>query len=148
APWAAGGSRWQVGRVQAGLVVRIGARRAGTTLRPRMLGARAQIWGGAEPHLITPLAHLGYFGKVEKAPYDQNNAEQAIREIVAEIPQHETGYLDALRAYTDSMYAQMMQLAQPGKRLFLDKTPAYALVFPFLTKLYPQAKYVGLTRHP
>src|SRR5262245_65238313 len=107
-----------------------------------MLSAHTQIYGRAEPHLITPLAHLGYFGKVDKAPYDQNNAEQAIREIVAEIPQHETGYLDALRAYTDSMYAQMMQLAPPGKRLFLDKTPAYALVLPFLTKLYPQAKYV------
>src|SRR5262249_59755977 len=70
------------------------------------------------------------------------------REIVAEIPQHETGYLDALRAYTDSMYAQMMQLAAPGKRFFLDKTPAYALVLPFLTKLYPQAHYVVLTHHP
>jgi hypothetical protein len=36
----------------------------------------------------------------------------------------------------------------PGKRLFLDKTPAYALVLPFLTKLYPGARYVVLTRHP
>jgi hypothetical protein len=134
--------------VQDRLVFLIGAPRSGTTLLARMLSAHTQIYGRAEPHLITPLAHLGYFGKVEKAPYDQNNAEQAIREIVAEIPQHEAGYLDALRAYTDSMYAQMMQLAPPGKRFFLDKTPAYALVLPFLTKLYPHAKYVVLTRHP
>jgi hypothetical protein len=35
-----------------------------------------------------------------------------------------------------------------GKRFFMDKTPAYALVTPFLTKVYPQAKYVVLTRHP
>src|SRR4029077_7705354 len=71
-----------------------------------------------------------------------------IREIIAEIPRHESGYLDALRAYTDAMYAQMMELAPSGKRLFLAKKPAYAPVLPFLAKLYPQAKYVVLTRHP
>jgi Sulfotransferase family len=134
--------------VQDRLVFLIGAPRSGTTLLARMLGAHSQIYGRAEPHLITPIAHLGYFGKVQKAPYDQNNVEQAIREIVAEIPRHEAGYLDALRAYTDSIYAQLMELAPLGKRLFLDKTPAYALVLPFLVKLYPDAKYVVLTRHP
>jgi hypothetical protein len=134
--------------VQDRLVFLIGAPRSGTTLLARMLGAHSQIYGRAEPHLITPIAHLGYFGKVQKAPYDQNNVEQAIREIVAEIPRHEAGYLDALRAYTDSIYAQLMELAPPGKRFFLDKTPAYALVLPFLVKLYPDAKYVVLTRHP
>jgi len=134
--------------VQDRLVFLIGAPRSGTTLLARMLGAHSQIHGRAEPHLITPIAHLGYFGKVQKAPYDPNNVEQAIREIVAEIPRHEAGYLDALRAYTDSIYGQLMELAPPGKRLFLDKTPAYGLVLPFLTKLYPGAKYVVLTRHP
>jgi hypothetical protein len=134
--------------VQDRLVFLIGAPRSGTTLLARMLGAHSQIHGRAEPHLITPIAHLGYFAKVQKAPFDQNNAEQAIREIVEELPRHEAGYLDALRAYTDSMYAQLMELAPAGKRLFLDKTPAYALVLPFLTRLYPQARYVVLTRHP
>ena len=39
-------------------------------------------------------------------------------------------------------------LAPTGKRYFMDKTPANALVLPCLAKLYPQAKYVVLTRHP
>jgi hypothetical protein len=39
-------------------------------------------------------------------------------------------------------------LGPSGKRYFLDKTPAYALVLPFLTRLYPRARYVVLTRHP
>jgi hypothetical protein len=134
--------------MQDRLVFLIGAPRSGTTLLARMLSAHSQIHGRAEPHLITPLAHLGYFGKVQKAPYDANNVEQAIREVVEEIPRHEAGYLDALRAYTDAMYAQLMERAPAGKRLFLDKTPAYALVLPFLTRLYPGAKYVVLTRHP
>jgi hypothetical protein len=41
-----------------------------------------------------------------------------------------------------------MDVAPPGKRYFLDKTPAYTLVLPFLMKLYPNARYVVLTRHP
>lgn len=134
--------------MQDRLIFLIGAPRSGTTLLARMLSAHSQIHGRAEPHLITPIAHLGYFGKVQKAPYDPNNVEQAIREIVAEIPRHETGYLDALRAYTDSLYGQLMEAAPSGKRYFLDKTPAYALVLPFLTRLYPHATYVVLTRHP
>lgn len=134
--------------MQDRLIFLIGAPRSGTTLLARMLSSHSQIYGRAEPHLITPIAHLGYFGNVQKAPYDPFNAEQAIKEIVAEIPRGEAGYLDALRAYTDSLYAQMMELAPPGKRLLLDKTPAYALVLPFLTKLYPKAHYVVLTRHP
>jgi hypothetical protein len=32
--------------------------------------------------------------------------------------------------------------------MMLDKTPAYGLVLPFLTKVYPNAKYIVLTRHP
>ena len=129
------------------LVFLIGAPRSGTTLLARMLGAHSMVYQRAEPHLITPIAHLGYFGKVQKAPYDQNNVEQALREFVADLPRGEADYLDALRAYTDTMYARIMATA-PGKRLFLDKTPAYALVLPFLTKLYPKARYVVLTRHP
>ena len=39
-------------------------------------------------------------------------------------------------------------LEPSGRRYFLDKTPAYALVIPFLRKLYPEAHYVVLTRHP
>lgn len=130
------------------LIFLIGAPRSGTTLLARMLSAHSLVYGRAEPHLITPIAHLGYFGNVQKAPYDPFNAEQAVKEIVAEIPRGEAGYLDALRAYSDSMYAQMMECAPAGKRFLLDKTPAYALVLPFLTKLYPRARYVVLTRHP
>jgi hypothetical protein len=133
--------------MQERLIFLIGAPRSGTTLLARMLSAHSQIYGRAEPHLITPIAHLGYHGSVQKAPYDPFNVEQAIHEFVADLPRKEDDYLDALRSYTDTMYERIMANA-PGKRFFLDKTPAYALVLPFLTKLYPKARYVILTRHP
>jgi hypothetical protein len=133
--------------MQDRLIFLIGAPRSGTTLLARMLGAHSAIHGRAEPHLITPIAHLGYFASVQKAPYDPFNAEQAIHEFVADLPRGEADYLDALRAYTDTLYGRMLATV-PGKRFFLDKTPAYALVLPFLAKLYPGARYIVLTRHP
>ncbi len=111
-----------------------------------MLRSHSAVFSCPEPHIITPLAHLGYYETVEKAPYDHLRAVDAIRGFVAELPEKEKDYLDACRAYTDNLYSKRLQ--QSGKPLFLDKTPAYALVLDFLAKLYPRARYIVLTRHP
>ena len=128
------------------LVFLIGAPRSGSTLLTRMLGAHSMIHAPAEPHLLTPLAHLGYYESVDKAPYDPIIARAGINEVVRDLPGGEADYLDALRAYTDSLYAKLLEPS--GRPLLLDKTPAYALVLDFAAKLYPNAKYVVLTRHP
>lgn len=112
----------------------------------RLLGSHSQVFTHPEPHLVTPLAYLGFFDTVDKAPYDHINSAEAMRLFVSGLPRGEDDYLDALRAYADTLYGRM--LAPSGKQLFLDKTPAYALVLPFLAKLYPHARYVVLTRHP
>jgi len=129
------------------LIFIIGSPRSGSTLLARMLGSHSAVLGRPEPHLLTPLAHLGYFDKVDKAPYDAVLAAESIREFVADLPRGEQDYIDACRAYTDTLYGRMLS-AHPDKRLFLDKTPAYALVLDFIAGIYPTAKYVVLTRHP
>jgi hypothetical protein len=103
--------------------------------------------GRPEPHLLTPLAHLGYYAKVDRAPYDAVLAAEAQREFVTGLPGGEQDYIDACRAYCDTLYHRMLA-TRPEKRLFLDKTPAYALILEFLAKIYPRARYVVLTRHP
>ncbi|MFP8874527.1 MAG: sulfotransferase [Myxococcota bacterium] len=124
----------------------IGSPRSGSTLLARMLGVHSQIHAPDEPHLLTPLAHLGYYASVEKAPYDPFITAAAMRELVSALPQGERDYLDALRAYTDSVYARL--LSASGCHYLLDKTPAYALVLDFAARLYPAARYIVLTRHP
>jgi sulfotransferase family protein len=126
----------------------IGPPRSGTTLLMRMLSAHSAIYSRAEPHLMTPLAHLGYYGTVDAAPFDHLQAAQAMREFVAELPRGESDYVDACRAYADILYARMLAARGQGKPFFLDKTPANALVLPFITALYPRAHYIVLTRHP
>jgi hypothetical protein len=128
------------------LVFVISPPRAGSTLLQRMMGAHSEIFTHPEPHLITPIAHLGVYDNVDKAPYDHINAAEATKAFVRELPGGEQDYLDALRAYTDTLYGRMLSTSESS--YFLDKTPANALVLPFLQRLYPDAKYVVLTRHP
>jgi hypothetical protein len=132
--------------LQERLIFVIGPPRSGSTLLQRMLGSHSAIMTHPEPHIITPLAHLGFWAQVDRAPYDHINAAEAIREFVAGLPGGEQDYWDACRAYTDVLYGRM--LATGSARMFLDKTPAYGLVLPFLTRVYPKARYVVLTRHP
>ena len=134
--------------IEPRLIFLVGPPRSGTTLLMRMLNSHSAIYSRAEPHLLTPLAHLGYFDNVDAAPFDHLQAAQAIKELVAELPRGEDDYIDACRAYVDVLYGRLLDHNGRGKRFFLDKTPANALVLPFITKLYPQARYVVLTRHP
>ncbi len=128
------------------LLFLISSPRSGSTLLERMLASHPAIHGRAEPHLIPPLAHLGYYARVEKAPYDPFITHEASRAFVGDLPGGEADYLDALRACTDLLYGRMLDAS--GRKIFLDKTPANALVLPFLVKLYPRARYLVLTRHP
>lgn len=125
----------------------IGSPRSGTTLLERMLSSHSQIQGGPEPHLLTPLAHLGVWDKVDKASYDHVLAAEAQRLFVAELPHQEQDYWDACRAYCDILYGRYLA-SKGSKAICLDKTPAYALILPFMMKVFPDAKYVVLTRHP
>lgn len=125
----------------------VGPPRSGSTLLARMLGSHSKIYSRAEPHLLTPLAHLGYYEKVDKAPYDAVLAAESVRAFVGDLPNGEQDYIDACRAYTDVLYGRMLA-TQPGAKLFLDKTPAYSLILDFMARIYPRAKYVVLTRHP
>lgn len=124
----------------------IGSPRSGSTLLERMVSSHSAVLGGPEPHLLTPLAHLGYFETVDRAPYDHLRAVDAQRDFIASLPGGEADYLDALRAYCSILYGR--KIGSTGKRYYLDKTPAYALVLPFIRTVFPRAKYIVLTRHP
>ncbi len=124
----------------------IGAPRSGTTLLMRMLNVHPDVYTRPEPHLLTPLAHLGFYAYAQKAPFDTFQAAESVKAYVKDLPGGEAAYLEALRGYSDALYGGMLE--PTGRRYFLDKTPAYGLVLPFLAKLYPNAVFVVLTRHP
>ncbi|MFQ5698362.1 MAG: sulfotransferase [Myxococcota bacterium] len=133
--------------MESRLIFLISAPRSGSTLLARMLGAHSAIAAGPEPHLISPLACLGYFERVESAAYDPVLSQMGIRELVRRLPDGEKVYLEACRAYSDALYRAWLN-AQPPSEWVLDKTPAYALFLDFLERLYPNARYLVLTRTP
>lgn len=124
----------------------IGAPRSGTTMLERILASHSMIMGGPEPHLLTPLAHLGVWDKVDKAPYDHVLAAESQKLFVDSLPNKEQDYWEACRAYCDVIYGRY--LATSGKSICMDKTPAYGLILPFMAKVFPDAKYIVITRHP
>ncbi|MEY3211991.1 MAG: hypothetical protein RIT28_2472 [Pseudomonadota bacterium] len=132
--------------MQDKLIFLIGPPRSGSTLLMRMVSTHSQIYSRPEPHLMTPLAHMGVYDNVDKAPYDQLQSAQSIAEFIRDLPGGEEDYLDAVRAFCDVMYGRMLKTQE--KPYFLDKTPAYSLILPFLVKVFPKAKYIVLTRHP
>jgi hypothetical protein len=128
------------------LLFLIGPPRSGSTLLTRMLGSHDAVHAPDEPHLLTPLAHLGYYAKVDAAPYDPIITQLAMQELVKALPQGEEDFLAAMRAMTDTLYERL--LTPTGRSVLLDKTPAYSLILDFAAKLYPNAHYLVLTRHP
>lgn len=124
----------------------ISSPRSGSTMLERMLESHSHILGGPEPHLLTPLAYLGVWDKVDKAPYDHVLAAESQKHFIERLPNGEQDYWDACRAYCDTLYGRLLDGS--GKSVCLDKTPAYALILPFMMKVFPDAKYVVLTRHP
>lgn len=125
----------------------IGAPRSGTTMLERMLSSHSMIQGGPEPHLLTPLAHLGPWDKVDKAPYDHVLAAESQKLFIEQLPGKYQDYWEACRAYCDVIYGRYLQ-SKGGKPICLDKTPAYGLILPFMQKVFPDGKFVVLTRHP
>jgi hypothetical protein len=128
------------------LLFLLGSPRSGSTMLERMLEAHPMILGGPEPHLLTPLAHVGYYAKAEKAPYDPRKTAESVRGFVESLPNKEQDYWAACRAYCEVLYGRLLEAG--GKTIFLDKTPAYSLIWPFIIKLFPDARYIVLARHP
>lgn len=124
----------------------ISSPRSGSTMLERMLESHSQIKGGPEPHLLTPLAHLGVWDNVEKAPYDHVLAAESQKMFVDGLPNGDADYWEACRAYCDVLYGRWMESSE--KTICLDKTPAYGLILSFMAKVFPDAKFVVLTRHP
>ncbi|HIA47751.1 MAG TPA: hypothetical protein EYN96_07230 [Candidatus Hydrogenedentes bacterium] len=84
----------------------ISSPRSGSTMLERMLDSHSQIRGGPESHLLTPLAHLGVWDKVDKAPYDHILSAESQKLFVDQLPNKKQDYWDACRAYCDTLYGR------------------------------------------
>jgi hypothetical protein len=125
------------------LIFLISLPRSGSTLLQRMLGVSPEIATTAEPWLMLPLWSMRDPAAC-RAPYSHHTAATAINDFVEAIPDGERCLDEAIREFALTLYSA----AARGRRYFLDKTPRYYLLVPFLQRLFPDAHFVLLVRHP
>lgn len=119
--------------------------RAGSTLLQRILMSHPDIHSVSEPWLLLPLAYLmpDYDGMT--APYNHFHAQVAIKDLINNLPQKKEDYYTLLSTFVQNVY---QKLSPENGHYFLDKTPRYYLIIPFIEKLFPDAKFIFLFRNP
>ncbi|MBI4558545.1 MAG: hypothetical protein HY706_13260 [Candidatus Hydrogenedentes bacterium] len=112
----------------------------------RVLAEHPAIAWADSPHILTPLAYLGYYDKVYKAPYDHVLAAESQRLFVERLPGKEQDYIRACRAYCDTLYERA--IGNSGKTVILDDSLEDPRVLLFAARILPDASYILLVRHP
>ena len=113
-----------------------------------MIGAHSLIYGRPEPHLLTPLAHLGYYAKVDKAPYDAVLAAEAAARVRRRSAARRAGLhrrLPRLLRHALPCACWPPSRTSGSSSTRRRPTPWCSTSSPASTR---RAKYVVLTRHP
>src|SRR5215469_10862031 len=117
----------------------LGLPRSGTTLLSVILDRHPRVLCPPEPWIMLALESLG---KVcIRHPADSRLLGQAVHEFADDGVR-----LDAVRAYATTAYNR--RLEQEGKSIFVDKTPRYYHILPFLRRTFREAKWIWLQRNP
>ena len=128
-----------IGERGENLVFLLGVPRSGTTLLGAMLSTHAEILCPAEPWLMLALHALGKTDARHPA-----NA-QLLGEATRQFVDHDL-FIEAVRAGALTIYN--LKLSDAGRRMFVDKTPRYYMILPFLEAVFPAAKYIWIKRDP
>lgn len=118
--------------------------RSGSTLLQRLLMGHSQIASTSEPWILLPLLYANRSEGV-LAEYSHLNSQKAINDLIQQLPRQEDSYYQGIAKASNHIYSS---LCPNGERYFLDKTPRYYLIIPHIKKLYPNAKFIFLFRHP
>jgi len=123
------------------LVFILSTPRAGSTLLAAMLGNHSQTLAPPEPWLLLPL-HALFSPQAEIIDtYEQFMARIAWHSYM------DSGIFDsAAQHFALSVYETLLQ--KSGKTIFIDKTPRYYHILPWLQRVFPTAKKIWLRRNP
>jgi len=127
------------------LIFLVSMPRSGSTLLQHILASHSKVAATAEPWILFPAAYALRPGALT-ADYDANTGRIALSEFLAQLHGSDEEYYAAVRKMAMHLYDSY--LAEHGKERFLDKTSRYYLFLPELFRIFPEAKYVFLTRNP
>lgn len=117
----------------------IGVPRSGTTLLRTMLDSHPNIASGPETPWLCAHQPRSVGALVEYLCTDKHGFIHSYGGSRADV-------ITAARAFTDSLLSAYAR--RRGKRRWAEKTPENLLHLPFLTELFPDARFIHLTRDP
>ncbi len=77
--------------------------------------------------------------------YGHAGSYNAIHDLCRELPGRDDDFNESIRLAASHLYTK---LAPDENTYFLDKTPRYYLIIPEILQLFPDAKFIFLTRNP
>jgi hypothetical protein len=123
------------------LIFILSAPRSGSTLLGAVLGNHSQTLCPPEPWLLLSLHAMRTPDVMAISHFDSGLARQALNELL-----DDQLFRNVTNAFAISVYKAL--LAQANKQIFIDKTPRYYHILPFLEALFPQARKIWIKRNP
>ena len=118
--------------------------RSGSTLLQKILATHENISTSSEGWVLIPnLYALKSNGII--AEYRHQALNGGYDNLFHHLPDGKTSYYSAVRNFAHSIYEK---ICDENDKLFVDKTPRYHLICDYITKAFPNAKYIVLWRNP
>lgn len=119
--------------------------RSGSTLLQRLLINHSKISSISEPWILLPLLNLYNLDKKGNSIYNDSFSSKAVYELINRLSNKENSYFEYLNNLVTSIYSN---LSVPDSIYFIDKTPRYYHIIKDIHLIFPNAKFIFLTRHP
>ena len=118
--------------------------RSGSTLLQTLLMSHNKISSHAEPWFLLNLVSLyGFEGTKSKFGYSALRV--AVDDIIKSLKNQEKDMITYIRDFSLNIY---QNLSDESAIYFLDKTPRYFFIIDYISKIFPEAKFIFLTRNP
>ena len=127
------------------LIFLISLPRSGSTLLQKMLTVNPEVHSIAEPWLLLPFAYM-IQKEGTRSIYSHRTCFYAIEDFIDNLPNKADDFNAALEAFTISLYSKT--ISDKKVKYFIDKTPRYYLILPFLAEVFTNAKFIFLFRNP
>lgn len=119
--------------------------RSGSTLLQKILTVHKSINSVSEPWILLPLASMLNRDSLI-AEYGQSTCSFALEDLIKAMPRGRTDFNVLTANYIEEIYRIISE--DSNAKYFLDKTPRYYYIIPFLREVFPNAKFIFLLRHP
>ena len=122
-----------------GLCFVLGAFRGGTTLLRKVLDSHPAVHAPAETWFLLGLRNL-WVGKGGWSGYEPSQLSHALKTAV-----DEPAFVACCRAFAGRYYAETMAA---GASVYVDKTPFYLNIWAWIAGVFPEARFVVISRDP